>query len=433
MQRRLRSISLALPLGLAFAAGAFWTTAFVVEGRVAGDRFGSALAALGDVDGDGRGDLAVGAPHADVGAPNGGVLRVLSGATGRVLATAAGDDSNDRLGAALAAAGDHDGDGLMDVLVGAPMGSPASGEVRVVRGVDGATLRTYAGSAAGERFGAALAGLGDLDGDGIPDLAVGAPEADAAGSSSGRVVLLSGRSGALLREHVGAAWDRFGTSIASPGDLDGDGRADLLVGAPFSDGGGFNAGSVLAFSGADGSLLFDVHGAGPGDRLGERVAAAGDVDGDGIPDLVAVAPGEDGVAVDSGVVRVLSGLDGRLLLTVSGETSGEFLSAAAGAGDVDGDGRADVLVGSSAAGTAEGGRVRLVSGSSGLVLASFDGARPGGWLGAAVAGLGDEDGDGRFELACGAPGHDDRPDALGRVRVLRAPPAPGPRGSRGRR
>lgn len=390
-----------------------------LQGDAPGDRFGAALAGIGDVDGDGRADLAVGAPRASAGAQQAGLVRVHSGSDGRELWRVLGTSAYEGFGSALAGAGDVDLDGVPDFLVGAPRGNPPSGSAFVLSGADGSVLWSWSGLAGGDRYGDAVAGPGDADGDGWPDLAIGAPYDDVGGLNAGRVELRSGRTGALLLQLSGQPFDLLGSALASPGDVDGDGRADLLVGAPLSDEKSFNAGKALLVSGRDGAVLLAVRGSGIGDQLGQRLAGLGDVDGDGRPDLGIGAPGADHGALDSGSVRVHSGQTGLVLLAVPGRAAGEMLAETCGPGDIDADGYADLLVGAPAASdrSAESGRVQLLSGRTGASLALLHGRAPGEWLGASLAALGDVDGDGRPDFALGAPGHEDRASITGHVRI----------------
>lgn len=376
-----------------------------------GDRFGATLVGAGDVDGDRVPDLAIGAPRAGEAA---GAVWVLSGRGGGLRRVARGAPG-EWAGAALAAPGDLDGDGCADLAFGAPQAHHGAGAVRVVSGRDGKVLWKRAGDAPGDRFGFALAALGDVDGDGVCDLAAGAPDARGGGVLAGRVVVLSGRDGTVRFAWDGTQGDRLGLAVAGPGDLDGDGRGELLVGVPLADGPSFNAGAARVFAGGDGALLFEWRGGASGDRLGSRVAAVGDVDGDGVPDVGVGVPGDDGGGLDAGAVRVLSGADGTLLLERRGPRSGAYLELVAGVGDIDGDGRGDLALGLPGQGANEEGQVWIVSARSGTVLRVISGTSPRGWLGFALAAAGDLDGDGRLEVFAGAPGHDDDAQALGYV------------------
>lgn len=382
-----------------------------------GDRLGSAVAFVGDVDGDGTPDVAVGAPGAaSLGFATGSV-HVLSGRDGELLYRLDGDSAFDAFGSSIAGLGDLDGDGAGDFAVGAPGGTPAGGAVLGYSGASGALLWTRAGDAPGDRFGSALAALPDATGDGLLDLLCGAPNADGAGASSGQATLLSGLDGRALWSVDGAAFDLVGTAVAAGAP----GRA--LIGIPFADASGFNAGSVRVVAASDGTAIDAAFGSVAGDQLGQWLADAGDVDRDGIPDFVVGIPGADANGFDSGALEVRSGADARVLLALPGSTAGSFSGPVAGAGDQDGDGRADLAFGEPSVGRNgdQRGLVRIVSGGDGAALATASGSAANAWFGASLAGGVDVDGDGRPELLVGAPGHDDYPDTVGSVVLLTVP------------
>lgn len=396
-----------------------------VRGATVADRFGTVVAALGDLDADGFGDWGVGAPRAEATGVMAGQVRVFSGHSGVELFRLDGDSPSDALGSSLASAGDIDADGHDDWIVGAPRGTPPAGSAQVRSGLDGSLLLEFVGRSSGDQFGAAVAGVGDVDGDGIPDLAVGAPHADSGGTNSGEVRVFSGAGGAELLLLSGQAWDQLGRAVCAVGDLNSDGHADVAVGAPFSDVGAFNGGSAYVVSGLDGSRLLAVHGAGIGDQLGFALAGAVDVDLDGRPDLLCAAPGADTDAhIDAGAAVLHSGADGSVLQRIDGLANGEYLAAVGFAGDLDGDGRSELLVGAASAqfGASESGRARVVSSGSGLTLATYGGVHPRDWFGASIAGVGDSNGDGRPDFVVGAPGHDDELAKWGYARVISIPP-----------
>ena len=271
-----------------------------------GDRFGYSVSSAGDVNRDGRDDLIVGAPMNDEVGRRAGSAHVYSGSGGSLLFDFYGK-AHTELGHSVSGAGDVNGDGWDDVIVGAPR-TVYSGTERayVFSGRDGTVLWSWTGWV--EWFGHSVSGAGDVNGDGHADVIVGAPGTDFfTWQSYARV--FSGLDGSVLHSfHELAAADRFGYSVSGSGDLDGDGFADLIVGAPQADGIGADSGCARVFSGIDGAHLFSLEGDSAGDLFGHSVGGEADFNGDGQPDLVAGALGDDNNGSESGSARLFSGV-----------------------------------------------------------------------------------------------------------------------------
>jgi len=288
------------------------------------------LEVVGDVDGDGLDDLAVGDDHQTSGTQVGGLVRVFSSASGDPYYEDWGEDDDDRLGMALAALGDLDGDGVPDVAYGAPgegdgttafndFGAVYAGTVGT-----GQVLWKVAGVTAMAGLGSALAPAGDVDLDGVPDLIVGA------GGGIATVRVLSGVDGtALSLAPQPLIQEGFATAVASAGDMNADGRPDVAVGAPLAPGGG----RVDFFDGATGAPIGSLLPleALPGWAMGEALDGPADVNADGIADLVVGMPDTsfpwaDGRALLASTRDVpwqhlghaLAGADGDPLLRVEG-------------------------------------------------------------------------------------------------------------------
>jgi hypothetical protein len=257
------------------------------RGDSADDHLGWSVAAAGDVDGDGVGDLIAGAVDDDDAGSSAGSARVWSGATGLPILTVHGTAATQLYGTCVAGAGDVNGDGHADFLVGGTYFASSfnSGMARLHSGADGSVIQAWTGSAAKDAFGSSAAGVGDVDGDGVPDVIVGAKQLQAGATGYARV--LSGATGATIHHVAGdAAHLRFGIAVAAAGDVDYDGRMDFLVATPQSSTNGANSGIARLFSGATGAKLLDFTGAVAGFRLGSAVAGGADLDGDGGPDLL---------------------------------------------------------------------------------------------------------------------------------------------------
>lgn len=198
----------------------------------------------------------------------------------------------------------------------------------------------------------AVAGVGDVDGDGADDLIVGIAGYDSAvGDDAGKVIIYSGATGTLIRAWLGETTESlFGHAVEGIGDVNGDDWPDVVVGAPIYDAAS-QIGKIYVFSGATGQLLWSKLGAGPEDQFGWSVAAAGDVDGDQIPDVIAGARSPGPLIEQPGKAYVYSGADGRLIWEWEGEEESDWFGASvAGAGDIDNDGFADLIVGAPKAG-----------------------------------------------------------------------------------
>ena len=304
------------------------------------EQAGTNLEGAGDVNADGIPDVIAAAPGS-------GKAYVLDGRSGRVLLTLKGQDG-EGFGGGASGAGDQDGDGHADVLVGAPQASgtgQGAGKAYLFSGADGHILHIMDGEKAGDAFGSVV--MGQPMGKGTPFLvsaATGGPE------QHGRVYVYAGPrqlpSYVIDADSGGAALGAMFTSFV--GDVDGDRVPDVFA-SDFAHGArGPNTGRIVVRSGASGRPLLTLTGENAGDGFGIGQAEAGDVNADGHADLVIGAWQYSAVAPSGGRIYVYSGKDGALLRTITGRVPGETLGFdATGIGDVDGDGVPDLLVTSS--------------------------------------------------------------------------------------
>ncbi|MAW59370.1 MAG: hypothetical protein CMJ94_00895 [Planctomycetes bacterium] len=319
-----------------------------------GDRTGQRLAYAGDLDGDGLADYIVAAPGADFRGIDSGAVSAVSGLNGAPLWLAFGERAGWGWGQAVASLGDLDGDTVPDVLVGSAevdAVGPSTGRAVVYSGRHGTILKTINGFGVGARAGEAVCAAGDVDGDGVGDYLVGSPGESTRGSGWGAVRLYSGASGALVRRFDGGETDEyFGAGLAGGHDLDLDGVADFVVGSPGASDEAQQGGAVSAYSGADGRLLWRVGGAQAGHRIGAVLACIRDLDGDGRAELLIGNPRAGSVApffsAGVGAVTVISGADGYPITTLHGDLPGDaFGTSLAELGDIDRDGASEFAVG----------------------------------------------------------------------------------------
>ncbi len=375
---------------------------------------GGAVSRLDDLDGDGWDDWMAGG----AGAPGAGIVRVWSGQTGSELLQVAGPIPGAGFGKVLANAGDVNCDGVADFMAADPLYSGLAtngGAAWVVSGLDGSVLYSFIGQQSYESMGASLAGGVDLDGDGCDDFAIGT--ASYIGPDlKGEVRVHSGSTGAVLFTIVGdAIADGTARALAMMGDLDGDGTPDLVTsGAGDFASGQFYNGAVRAASGRNGKTLWVVVGESSSTELGFALANAGDVDGDGLDDVAVGSPNDLLGGYSPGSVRILSGADGSQILFVPGETYETLGRSVSGLGDYDGDGVPDVIAGTKL----YVGRAVVLSGATGERLLELQIPNPDfSWFGYSVAGLGDLNGDGLGDFAVGWRGNDEFAENSGAVLV----------------
>ncbi len=462
---------------------------FRLDGEAAGDAIGTGLlnAGVGDINGDGFDDVIVGAFGADINGSNSGSAYVVFGqasgfSANMNLSTLDGTNGfrldgvadGDRAGLSVSSAGDFNGDGFDDVIIGAYRADPNdsnSGSSYLVFGKAGgfdATIDLGAldptdgfileGVAAGDQSGRSVSSAGDLNGDGFDDLIVGASYNDTNGVQSGTSYVVFGRAGGLtdslplqvldggngFRLDGEAAGDLAG-GVSDAGDVNGDGFADVIIGARSTDHGASNAGSAYVVFGKaggfdasanlstlDGTNGFRLDGVAAGDSLGTRwaVSSAGDMNGDGFDDVIVGAFGADINGVDSGAAYVVFGkatgfsasmsvsaLDGSNGFRLEGVAADDRLLSVSSAGDINGDGFDDVIVGGyrADANGVQSGASYVVFGKAGgftstMNLNTLDGTNgfrlegvaASDRAGRSVSSLGDLNGDGFDDLIVGA-------------------------------
>ncbi len=328
-----------------------WFT--TLHGMHSDDHFGHSVASAGDVNGDGYPDVIVG----DIGASGGGAAYLYLGSSAGLSSTPSvtlkGFNALDMFGDCVASAGDVNGDGYSDVIVGAPGFSFNTGAAYVFlgsrTGLSPAPSVTLKGLNSNEYFGSSVAGAGDVNGDGYSDVIVGAYGVSV-NNKGAAYVFLGSKTGLSSRASVTLkglnSFDKLGNSVAAAGDINGDGFSDVIIGAPGVSGKGAAYVFLGSKTGLSSVASFILNGLNKYDLFGYCVSGAGDINGDGYGDLIVGAPGVYNTGAVYAFLGSKTGLSPVASVTLNGLHPGDsFGNCIACAGDINKDGYSDVIVG----------------------------------------------------------------------------------------
>ena len=433
---------------LGSAGGLSTTAAWTAESDQAVAWFGYSVAGAGDVNGDGFGDVIVGAMAYDNGQSNEGRAYVYLGSASGLSSTPAWTAESDQAGAAfgvsVASAGDVNGDGFGDVIVGAGYytnGQASEGRVFVYLGSAGGLSVTPGWTAesnqANAYLGEAVASAGDVNGDGFGDVIVGSYCYDNGQTDEGRAYVYLGSASGLSTTPIWTAESDqatayFGFSVASAGDVNGDGLGDIIVGAYMYDNGQADEGRAYVYLGAASALSMTASWTAESNQAnaeyGLSVASAGDVNGDGFGDVIVGADYYDNGQADEGRAYVYLGSASGLSTTAawtaeSDQADAYFGHSVASAGDVNGDGYGDVIVGAYDYTNGENGEGRAfvylgsASGLSATPAWATESDQDSAFFGCSVASAGDVNGDGFGDVIVGAYGYSNGQNDEGRAYV----------------
>jgi len=380
-----------------------------LTGETPNDEFGYSVSSAGDVNGDGYSDLIIGAYR--FASYTGKVYVCLGGASMDSIAdvTITGDSIGYSIGRSVSSAGDVNGDGYSDIIVGANGYSSNTGKAYIYYGgssMNNTADLTMKGEDIDNNFGYSVSSAGDVNGDGYSDVIVGASSYN---SSSGKTYIYFGGSSMdttadLIMTIPFSTGSYFGYSVSSAGDVNGDGYSDVIVGAW-----GYSSGigkAYVYFGGSSMNAVVDLTMTGEtgGSNFGQTVSSAGDVNGDGYSDMIV---GAWGVLRKSYIFFGGAIMDNIADVTMTSVTGSNFGFSVSSAGDINGDGFSDVIIGATGVSSGIGSAYVYYGGNSmdNIVDVNMSGESISNIFGASVSSAGDVNGDGYSDLIVGANGY----------------------------
>ncbi len=402
----------------------------VYDAVTPGEQFGAILRRLGDLNGDGISEWTANGPFCDTPFQRAGRVIIVDGATGVVVREHFGGEADTELSGPMRC-DDLTGDGIPEyALFSGPTAETGrawiyNGDLRVR--IEDAVIHTQTGVPTDYHYFGE--NLGDIDGDGVGDLAWTAELGSTKSGPTGWVRVLSGADPTVvLREHAGdAAGDRFGNMTGPMGDVDGDGVEDYWISAPQSNP-PTTRGYARVFSGADGSVICEMR---PNQNSGAVLGffygfAVDDITGDGVHELFIPDTGDYRFGLETGRVYVYDVVTCSRVWQRSGSGAWQgFGLAHEFDADLTGDGAEELVVGAYLAseGAENAGRVQVLDGADGSILRTVTSTSAGEWFGADTMGVGDLDGDGVVDFAVAAPNATAVGEGAGRLYVIAGIPA----------